>query len=195
MVFPAPFGPIRPTASPGSTDSDTSSSAVMPAKRFVMPRASSRVTSPSCVAVGWPGLAAGATVGQLPCRSGDGALLGAALAPIERSLDGGELLALYGLEDPLGVPRVGERAESKEDVLVLERDPELLEQLGEQGERQAGLDGALDGPGPDRHDEHQPEQRGERREVGGVVGLALQHGEQAAAESGDAGREREGDDA
>ena len=36
MVLPAPFGPMSPTASPGSTSSVTSSSAVMPAKRFVI---------------------------------------------------------------------------------------------------------------------------------------------------------------
>jgi hypothetical protein len=35
VVLPAPFGPIRPTVSPGSTSNETPSSATMPPKRRV----------------------------------------------------------------------------------------------------------------------------------------------------------------
>src|SRR5438067_84437 len=42
VVLPAPFGPITPTTSPGSTDADTSSSAVSPPNRTVTPWTSSR---------------------------------------------------------------------------------------------------------------------------------------------------------
>src|SRR5680860_10367 len=50
VVFPAPFGPMSPTASPGSTVSDTASSAVIPAKCFVIPSASRRAirSHPTC---------------------------------------------------------------------------------------------------------------------------------------------------
>ena len=43
VVLPAPFGPMSPTDSPSSTVIDTSSSAVMPENRFVIPVASSRL--------------------------------------------------------------------------------------------------------------------------------------------------------
>ncbi len=47
VVLPAPFGPMRPTASPSSTVIETSSSAVMPENRFVIPRASSKLMLPA----------------------------------------------------------------------------------------------------------------------------------------------------
>ncbi len=39
VVFPAPLGPMSPTDSPSSTVIETSSSAVMPENRFVIPDA------------------------------------------------------------------------------------------------------------------------------------------------------------
>ncbi len=66
VVLPAPFGPMSPTASPASTSTETSSSALMPAKRFEMPRASSSVMASRAswsprprVSPGRPGPAAG----------------------------------------------------------------------------------------------------------------------------------------
>src|SRR5688500_2412041 len=45
VVLPAPLGPIRPKISPCATESETSSSAVNPPKRFVMPRTSSNASA------------------------------------------------------------------------------------------------------------------------------------------------------
>ncbi len=42
VVLPAPFGPMTPSTSPGSTNSDTESSAVRPPKRTVTPSTSKR---------------------------------------------------------------------------------------------------------------------------------------------------------
>ena len=56
--------------------------------------------------------------------------------------DGG---ALLDLEDALGMLGVGEGAEPEEDELVLGRDAERLQELGEQREREAGDDRAFDG--------------------------------------------------
>ena len=89
------------------------------------------------------------------------------------------------------MPGVGERAEPEEHVLPLERDAELLQQLRQQREREPGDDRAFDGAGADRHDEHEPDEPEERRVVRRVVGLGVEHREQATAEPGDAGRERE----
>src|SRR5439155_22282737 len=44
VVFPAPFGPIRPTISPTATSSDTPSSATMPPKRLLTLSTSRRGT-------------------------------------------------------------------------------------------------------------------------------------------------------
>jgi hypothetical protein len=45
VVFPAPFGPIRPTISPGSAVKETPSSATIPPKRFVTFSTSRRGTA------------------------------------------------------------------------------------------------------------------------------------------------------
>ncbi len=42
VVFPAPFGPIRPEMCPSSTSNDTPSKATMPPKRSVTSRTESR---------------------------------------------------------------------------------------------------------------------------------------------------------
>ena len=58
----------------------------------------------------------------------------------------------------------------------------------------AGVRRPLDGAGAERDDEHQPEQRGERREVAGVVHVLLLHAEQRPAEAGDERGDGEGHD-
>src|SRR5438874_8229871 len=49
VVLPAPFGPINPVTRPSSADSDASSSAMLPPKRTLTPRTSSRGTDPYLV--------------------------------------------------------------------------------------------------------------------------------------------------
>ena len=74
---------------------------------------------------------------------------------------------------PFGVLGVGDGSQPEEHELELARHAERLQQLGEEGEREAGLDRAFDGARAERHDEHEPEQPEERDEVRGVVRLLL----------------------
>src|SRR5216117_1406236 len=58
VVFPAPFGPRKPTTSPGATPSETSSMAARPPKRFASCRASITRRPAARLALGGPGAAA-----------------------------------------------------------------------------------------------------------------------------------------
>src|SRR5207244_6135922 len=49
VVLPAPFGPINPVTRPSSAESEASSSAMLPPKRTLTPRTSSRGTDPYLV--------------------------------------------------------------------------------------------------------------------------------------------------
>src|SRR5882672_3864398 len=49
VVLPAPFGPIKPVTRPSSAESEASSSAMLPPKRTLTPRTSSRGTDPYLV--------------------------------------------------------------------------------------------------------------------------------------------------
>ena len=85
-------------------------------------------------------------------------------------------------------------AEAEQHVLEV-RPPawEVMEQLGDEHERHAGIDRALDGANAGRDDEHQPEQRVEVGEAVAADG-PLQRAQQSATQTGDGGRQGEGHD-
>ena len=160
----------------------------MPAKRFEMPRASSRRHDSAA-------LGSGAPTGRRPRARRRPGRADGGVPPVEAALDRARRPCASA---PRGSLRDAGRTVSaprpKSTNCELERDAELLQELGDEREREAGDDRALDRAGADRHDEHQPHEPEERRVVGGVVRLGVEHREQAAAEPGDAGRQRERDE-
>ena len=194
VVLPAPFGPISPTASP-RLDRERHVVERGDAGEALRDRPGRRAASRDHALGGSRRAPRRGPVRRPPRR--DIAPIGSTVA-LRRSITAGSRRGwqrLLDLEDPLGMLGVGEGTEPEEDELVLGRDAERLQQLGEQRRARSPRGPRLRRSGP----------RGSRRctsqnspkngaEVRGVVRLAVEHREQAPTESGDAGRERERDD-
>src|SRR5262249_61879309 len=83
----------------------------------------------------------------------------------------------------------------EEDDWVAGRDPGPFRARAHDGARAPRLHGPLDGARSDGDDDDEPQEPEEDLEVRGVVGLVLLDRQEPAAQSGDPGREGEGDDA
>ncbi len=195
VVLPAPFGPISPTISCGSTSRLTWSSAVIPANDFVISRASRRlIPHPRRPVPASPCVPRALEANDRPMRSKN-----AYDFRFWNSRMPSGCLAYVSAPRPNRIvcePRRQRRHVVQRLGVVHEpRDPRGQDDRVEEREPDRGLDRTFDGARPERDDEDDPYETELRREVCADVRAAFVGRHQSAAEPGDRRRQRERDDA
>src|SRR5579863_3804795 len=216
VVFPAPLGPTRPTASPGATATDTSLRAATPPKRIEIERASSSGAAPSGPSA--PKAGAGAPMPtdrsaterlsrhaqrrdrvsvavHRTRRAGGGRprLAGASgVVDAEKLADTHHPPALLVLDDALGVRGVGHGTEGEPDGQDAAEARWQIQgdQELDDGEPHRSLDGSLDGPGAGgEHGHHEDKREDVAEQIS--VHLFQDRAIEGAAEPRQAGRHGE----